>query len=71
MSENIDEKIADLEMRLAFQDETVEVLNRVVARLQEEVALQKEMLQLLYRKISENPADASFRQPEDEIPPHY
>lgn len=67
------ERITELEIRLAWQNELLESLDKTVAKLQHEMDLQQAQLRLLYRRLNEknnenDEVDFSLR---DEIPPHY
>lgn len=66
------ERLDDLEIKLAFQEELVETLNRVVARQQQELDLLQRQVRYLYQQVRDlRPADEAPSSPEDEIPPHY
>ena len=64
------DRIEALETRLAFQDDTIESLNKTVAELNDEVQILKAQL----RHLAENTTseDAQISNPSEvEIPPHY
>lgn len=66
------ERLDDLEIKLAFQEELVETLNGIVARQQQELELLQRQVRYLYQQIRDlRPADEATPSPEDEIPPHY
>lgn len=71
MSENdaLAERIDDLEVRIAFQDRTIEDLNAVVAKQWKQIdELQRKVAQLLEHARATAPiADAGSEPP----PPHY
>ena len=63
------ERIDALEMRLAYQDDTIETLNQTITA-------QWKQLDLLTRKVTElrerlQEAEASAPGPANEPPPHY
>ena len=63
-------KIEDIEIRLAFQEETLEVLNNVVIEQQKEIEKLNSYVRVLKDKISS--VESSGTQPENEAPPpHY
>lgn len=67
----MDERITDLEIRLAYQDDLLETLNRVVAEQQQSISLMQMEIQHLYQKMK-TLEPAAVRPLEDEPPPpHY
>ena len=68
------ERIAELESRLAFQDDLLRTLNDTVASQQQELAtLQKHVrdLALLLRELRDAATAPGGGMPQDETPPHY
>jgi len=67
------EKIADLETRIAFLEDTVETLNQELSAVSAEFRLAKEALQLVYRRMEQmQSGDNGISNPADEPPPpHY
>ncbi|RZU47455.1 SlyX protein [Fluviicoccus keumensis] len=66
------ERLDDLEIKMAFQEELVEALNGVVGRQQQEIELLQQQVRYLYRQIRDlRPVDEAAPAPEDEVPPHY
>jgi SlyX protein len=66
------ERLDDLEIKMAFQEELVEALNGIVARQQQEIELLQQQMRYLYRQIRDlRPVDEAAPSPEDEVPPHY
>lgn len=68
--------INDLQMRLAFQDDTIDSLNQQVSALSREVTSMQAQLQTLYKKLDEmafhmEQRSNSANSPSDERPPHY
>ncbi|KHL69755.1 MULTISPECIES: SlyX family protein [Pseudomonas] len=66
----VEERIADLESRLAFQDDTLQALNDEVVRQQRDI----ERLQLLVSALSQRQDELQTQigsEDEDEVPPHY
>ena len=69
--DELENRIIELEIRLALQDELVGSLNDTVAKMQNTLDLQQ--AQLLYNKIqqqSEGAGDKPYSLA-DEVPPHY
>lgn len=66
-----EEALIALETKLAFQEETLRVLNDVVTAQQAQI----ERLEQICRQLAERVArsgDGSFKElPADELPPHY
>ena len=66
------ERLDDLEIKMAFQEELVEALNGVVVRQQQEIELLQQQIRYLYRQVRDlRPADEVSPAPEEEVPPHY
>lgn len=65
------EKMDDLQIKLAFQDDLLETLNQVVVGQQQQIDLLQQQVKLLYQQIRSlqpsNIADVA----EDVPPPHY
>lgn len=69
---NEDERLVELEIRLAFQEDLLTHLNSTIAKMHEQIDLQQKQLQYLYQKIvQQEPENAEPYRLEDEIPPHY
>ncbi len=66
-----EERIIELEIKAAYQEELIDSLNIAVARQQEQIGKLEETCKLLHDKIKNlsdsNPVMGQF----DEIPPHY
>lgn len=65
-----DEKIIDIETRIAYQDDTIQQLSDVMYRQQQQIEKLEKTVQLLVGKIqglSENNPEKTI----DERPPHY
>lgn len=64
-------RLIELETKLAYLEETVQVLNGAVTRQQRQI----DALEALCRELAErlrSPAEGVFRgSPADEVPPHY
>ena len=66
----LENRITELEIRSALQDDIIDVLNKQINELYEQLALQQKQLQLLYRKFSEA-SDNQMSTHGNEPPPHY
>jgi len=65
-----EERLAQLEIRLAYQEDLLATLNATVAELRAALDLQQGQLRLLWQQLQER-GDASPRSLAEEIPPHY
>jgi len=68
MSDN--ERITELETRVAFQESTIQELSDVIARQQQQIEVLQSAHKKLYTRleeVSQGVAEASV----DEVPPHY
>lgn len=66
----MENRLADLETRLAFQDDAIATLNATVARQDRELTDMRMLLQQLAGAVRGMQAAMPAR-PEDDIPPHY
>ncbi|HMN91763.1 MAG TPA: SlyX family protein [Hydrogenophaga sp.] len=65
-----DERITQLEVKLAFAEDLLDTLNATVARQQEQIELlARELVRLRRRQHGDDPE--SLAGPTDERPPHY
>jgi len=69
---NIDNKIIDIETKMAFQEETIEQLNDVIINQQKAIdKLQRQLVQLNSKIEEESQHWQTDQNPVDETPPHY
>jgi len=68
---HLEQRIEDLEMKLAFQESTIEELNLQVIKLNDLIAQQQENLQLLINKLQTVEPSQIASQSEETPPPHY
>lgn len=70
--DELEQRVMELEIRLAWQDELLAKLNDTVAQLHNSLDLQQAQLRLLYARqqaqAAESPKTYSLA---DEVPPHY
>lgn len=73
MDDQIDARLAEMEVKLAFQDELLDALNATVARQQKDMELLQQQMRLLYQQFRQAQPDdaASSLSLRDEVPPHY
>lgn len=70
MTENLGKRIDALEIRIAYQDETIETLNKTItAQWQQLDALGREMA-ILRERLAEAESKSAEAVP-TELPPHY
>ena len=63
-------RLVELETKLAFAEDLLDVLNQTVARQQGQIDSLQQQLRLLHRQLQDALPDEA-RTPRDEIPPHY
>jgi len=66
----MNERITELETQLAFQDDTINELNRVVTDQQTQLNSLKEQVDLLHKKLVSLSA-AELHHDDNQPPPHY
>jgi SlyX protein len=64
-------RLNELETKVAFQDDLVEELNRIVAAQQQQIDLLQQQVQLLYDQIRSLAPSNLALPTEEERPPHY
>ena len=70
----VDRQLAELETRVAFQDQAIESLNRALADQQQQLLRQQRLIDAMAQRLRElaSQADAGVGDaPQDERPPHY
>ncbi len=68
---SIEERIIELETKLAYQEDTIQQLNDIVARQQKKLDLVENNLRTLIGKFQDVSEGASNINPLHEKPPHY
>lgn len=67
----MDSRLTNLETKVAYQDDLVETLNRIVVSQQQQIDLLQQQVQMLYDQLrSLTPSDIASGAV-DERPPHY
>lgn len=67
--ETLENRLIDLESKLAFSEDLLEELNRLVYRQQQQIELLANEVRGLRDQVRSQPQEA--RSLRDEIPPHY
>jgi len=66
-----DDRLIELETKLAYQEETIRVLNEVVTQLQGQVSDLERLLRSLGERVLQISDGAGKTSLADEVPPHY
>ncbi|CCE03418.1 SlyX family protein [Bradyrhizobium sp. STM 3809] len=67
--QELTERIDRLEMRLTFQDDTIETLNQTITAQWREIDALKRQIALLVERLED--AQSNAEGPRNEPPPHY
>jgi len=68
----MEDRLNELEAKLAFAEDLIETLNQTVIRQQAQLDLLQQQLRLLHQRMQNMQASADeTRTPREEIPPHY
>ena len=65
-----EDRITELETKLAFAEDLLETLNQTVFRQQQQIDSLQEQLRLLHQQVRDSQPDEPLT-PREEIPPHY
>ena len=71
--DDLSQRMANLESQLAFQEDTIETLSRLVTQQAHELQQMQRKMQTLvekFQQINDQQSDSSTN-PADEVPPHY
>ncbi|MEQ1663139.1 MAG: SlyX family protein [Thiobacillus sp.] len=64
------DRLAEIETKLAFAEDLIDTLNQTVARQQTQIDSLQAQLRVVYQQMQAiTPEDA--RSPREELPPHY
>ena len=66
-----EDRLVDIETKIAYQENTIKELNDVVCKQQEEIAQLQKTCKLLFNQLKTVSVEPSGNNPKDEIPPHY
>lgn len=67
----IEDRLVDLETKVAYQDGIIEQLNDTVVELNDMVAKQAEQIRLLAERVKSMPTQSNIDGNDNEPPPHY
>ncbi|WP_233520550.1 SlyX family protein [Flocculibacter collagenilyticus] len=67
----LEQRIEELESKLAFQDDTINQLNDEIAHHQEKLQLLQKQIELLGKKFKETHSSTITTAEEEPPPPHY
>ncbi|ORU93373.1 MAG: SlyX protein [Cycloclasticus sp. symbiont of Bathymodiolus heckerae] len=68
----VDERITELEIKAAYQEDTIQQLDRVICRQQDQLdSLQKQLKQLKEGAQDPSNGEQSLFNALDDVPPHY
>lgn len=71
MADEFEQRLVELETRLAFQEQSLAELNDALAEMRQEVARQTDLLRRALEELKQ-PRGALYADPADEPPPpHY
>jgi SlyX protein len=66
----MEDRLNELEAKLAFAEDLIETLNQTVIRQQGQLDLLQQQLRLLHQRMQETLPEETHT-PRNEIPPHY
>ncbi len=69
--DQLERRVEDLEMKLAFQEGTLEELDQQVIKLNDLIATQQQQLRILMTKLQSVEPSNMANQSEESPPPHY
>ncbi|MFT0212511.1 SlyX family protein [Pseudomonas sp. F1_0610] len=68
---SLEEQVVELEMRLAFQDDTIAALNDVIVQLQLQMERMQQQIKVLHQRQEESRSFAITPAGQEPPPPHY
>ncbi|MEH6386258.1 MULTISPECIES: SlyX family protein [Pseudomonas] len=71
MSKQLENRIDELEAKMAFQDDTIQALNDMVGKQQLELDTLRRAVELLASRQADLAASMPGEAADDEPPPHY
>ncbi|PTQ89692.1 SlyX family protein [Agitococcus lubricus] len=67
----MEQRIIDLEIKQAFQEELLDTLNRIVIEQQQQITLLQAQVKLVYQQLKSLQPSNIALSTEDAPPPHY
>jgi SlyX protein len=67
----MEDRLNELEAKLAFAEDLIETLNETVIRQQGQIDSLQQQIRLLYEQMQSGSTSSEPRNLRDEIPPHY
>ena len=67
---DIEQRLIDLEIKLSFTEDLVDDLNKVIVRQQQQIDMLIRELSAVRHQAGDN-TNGGFRSLRDELPPHY
>ena len=71
LNKHLEDRIEELESRLAFQDDTIEQLNQALAMQQQDMDKLRHQMGLIAIRMKEMVVSQEASQSEETPPPHY
>ena len=71
LNKHLEDRIEELESRLAFQDDTIEQLNQALAMQQQDMDKLRHQMGLIATRMKEMVVSQVASQSEETPPPHY
>jgi SlyX protein len=68
---NIEQRLIDLEIKTAYQDDLMQELNKIVAAQQTQISRLEATCTVLHERLKSLLSMAELEQPEHQPPPHY
>ena len=66
-----DDRIIELEIKTAYQEDLLQELNKIVSRQQQQIARLEATCRLLNERINSLSTGGNGAESVDEVPPHY
>ena len=66
-----DERLMELEIKLAYQEDLLQTLNSIVTEQQKQIYRLEETCKLLYDRLKNLSSAAELEQSDHQPPPHY
>jgi len=67
---DIEQRLIDLEIKLSFTEDLVDDLNHIIVRQQQQIDMLMREFSALNQQAGDN-TNGAFRSLRDELPPHY